>query len=319
MDAPLRLDALVAPLRADVVSGAAVVARMAAEVVRRAAGRVSAGSVSELRAALADVGILALDAQPAMAPLVALVRDVLEAIDGVPDVDSGRIAARKACDAFREGLETRAHVVASRASGLLPRQGDILTLSSSSTVRGILLHHAHRRQGRVIVLESRPMQEGRMLAAALAEVGVPVLFAVDAAAATLVRGCAAVLLGADSLGDLGVVNKLGSLGAAQAAREAGVPVLVATDETKILPPGFPQPVADERPADEVWRAPADVRVWNRYFEAVPLHMVSSIVTESATLTPAEVEDLRKAIRVPDEIRAWAAAQASPETGPGEPM
>ena len=158
-----------------------------------------------------------------------------------------------------------------------------------------------------------------MLAAALAKVGVPVLFAVDAAAATLVRECAAVLLGADSVGDLGVVNKLGSLGAAQAASAAGVPVLVATDETKILPPGFPQRVADERPADEVWRAPANVRVWNRYFEAVPLEVVSSIITESATLTPAEVEDFRRAIRVPDEIRAWAVAQVAPETGPGEPM
>jgi translation initiation factor 2B subunit (eIF-2B alpha/beta/delta family) len=319
MDARLRLDALVAPLRADVVSGAAVVARMAAEVVRRAAGRVPAESVPELRTALAEVGILTLDAQPAMAPLVALVREVLDAIDGASDVDSGRIAARKACNAFREGLETRAQVVASRASGLLPEQGDILTLSSSSTVRGALLHHAQRRQGRVIVLESRPMQEGQMLAAALAKAGVPVLFAVDAAAATLVAGCAAVLLGADSVGDLGIVNKLGSLGAAQAASEVGVPVLVATDETKILPPGFPQRVADERPADEVWRAPANVRVWNRYFEAVPLHLVSSIISESATLTPTEVEDFRKAIRVPDEIRAWAVAQISSETDLGEPM
>ncbi len=319
MHAPLRLDALVAPLRADVVSGAAVVARMAAEVVRRAAGRVPAESVPELRAALAEVGILALDAQPAMAPLAALVREVLDATDGASDVDSGRIAARKACDAFREGLETRAQVVASRVSGLLPEQGDILTLSSSSTDRGALLHHAKRRQGRVIVLESRPMQEGRMMAAALARAGVPVLFAVDAAAATLVTGCGVLLLGADSVGDLGIVNKLGSLGAAQAASAAGVPVLVATDETKILPPGFPQRVADERPSEEVWRAPANVRIWNRYFEAVPLDIVSSIITESATLTPAGVEDFRRAIRVPDEIRAWAVGQTSRETDTGEPM
>jgi translation initiation factor 2B subunit (eIF-2B alpha/beta/delta family) len=309
MDAPLRLDALVAPLRADVVSGAAVVARMAAEVVRRAAGRLPAESVPELRAALAKVGILTLDAQPAMAPLVALVRDVLNAIDEASDVGSARLAAREACDAFREGLETRAQVVASRASGLLPEHGDILTLSSSSTVRGALLHHAQRRQGRVIVLESRPMQEGQMLATALAKVGIPVLFAVDAAAATLVGRCAAVLLGADSVGDRGVVNKLGSLGVAQAASATGVPVLVATDETKILPPGFPQRVEDDRPADEVWRAPANVRVWNRYFEVVPLDVVSSIITESATLTPTEVEDHRRAISVPDEIRAWALAQA----------
>jgi translation initiation factor 2B subunit (eIF-2B alpha/beta/delta family) len=319
MDAPSRLDALVAPLRADVVSGAAVVARLGADVVRRASGRIPADTVVELRAGLAEVGVQVLNAQPAMAPLVALVSEVLAALEKVEDVEAGRMAAREACNAFREGLERSAQAVASRAAALLPDDGDILTLSSSSTVRGALLRKGARRTGRVIVLESRPMQEGQMLASALAKEGLRVLFAVDAAGATLATRCAAVLLGADSVGDHGVVNKIGSCGAALAARAAGVPVLVATDESKILPPGFPQPLADDRPADEVWRAPVNVRIWNRYFEAVPLDLVSSLITESATLTPEEVEDYRRAIRLPPEVEAWARRHVSPQTEPGRPM
>lgn len=314
MDPSPHLDALVAPLRADVVSGAAVVARMASEVMRRATGRIEAGTLPEFRGALADTGLLVLDAQPAMAPLVALVREVLDAVDRADDVPSAREAAKAAADAFRSGLETRSRVVAARAAALLPREGDVLTLSSSSTVRAALLHNAQTRAGRVVVLESRPMQEGLMTAAVLGKAGIPVTVAVDAAAASLVPRCSMVLLGADSVGDLGVVNKLGSLAAAEAARRAGVPVVVATDETKILPAGFPQHLADDRPAEEVVRPPAGVKVWNRYFEAVPLDAVTSLVTEGATFTAAEVERYRTGIPVPDEVRAWAARRQA-DDGP----
>lgn len=305
MDPSPRLDALVAPLRADVVSGAAVVARMACEVVRRATSRIEADSTAQVRQALAEVGILMLEAQPAMAPLVALVGEVLAAVDAAEGPQEALEAARGAADTFRAGLETRAHVVAARAAALLPPDGDILTLSSSSTVRAALLHGAARRSGRVVVLESRPMQEGHLTAAALGRAGVPVTVAIDAAASTLVPRCAMILLGADSVGDLGVVNKLGSLTVVEAARRAGVPVIFATDETKILPTGFPQHLADDRPADEVFRPTPGVRVWNRYFEAVPLDSGTVVVTERATLDPVAVEAFRTGIRVPDEVRAWA--------------
>lgn len=308
MDTSQRLDTLVAPLRADVVSGAAVVARMACEVMRRAAARLEAETPEELRSRLAELGVLVLDAQPAMAPLVALLRDVLGAVDGATGIAGAREAAKAAADAFRAGLETRAQVVAARASALLPAEGSILTLSSSSTVRAALLQNAHRRTGPIIVLESRPMQEGHLTAAALSRAGVRVTVAVDAAAATLVPRCAMVLLGADSVGDAGVVNKLGSLAVAEAARRAGVPVLVAMDETKILPVGFPQHLGHDRPPEEVLRSIPGVRVWNRYFEAVPLDAVTSLVTESATLTPAELERHRAALAVPDVVRAWAEAR-----------
>lgn len=315
------LDALVAPLRADVVSGAAVVARMGCEVMRRAASRLEAESPEQLRDSLARVGLLILDAQPAMAPLVALVRDVLDRVDGATTPDEARQAAKDAADAFRQGLETRAQVVAARAAALLPEEGAVLTLSSSSTVRSALLHQAHLRRGQVVVLESRPMQEGHLLATALAREGVPVTVAVDAAAAFLVPRCAMVLLGADSVGDLGVVNKLGSLAVARAATDAGVPVVVATDESKILPPGFPQHLADDRPPEEVLRLPAGVKVWNRYFEAVPLEHVTSVVTEGGTFTPAELEHRRTGIRVPDEVRAWAErrCEEAARHAPGSPF
>lgn len=315
MDFDSRLDALVMPLRADVVSGAAVVARLGADVMRRAAERLEAEHVEDFRTSLATVGVRMLEAQPAMAPLVYLVRDILQALADVDDLDSARLTAGTAAGQFRESLEAKGELVASRAASLLPAEGDILTLSSSSTVRSTLLHRAHERKGQVVVLESRPMQEGQLLASALAKESVPVLFAVDAAVATLVRDCALVLLGADSVGDVGVVNKLGSLPAAHAAHRAGVPVVVVTDETKILPPGFPQNVTDDRPSEEVWRGSGGVTVWNRYFEAVPLDLVTAVVTETGTLAPDELARHRSRISVPEELKAWAHGKPPPTPRP----
>ncbi|HSH74262.1 MAG TPA: hypothetical protein VLA09_01045 [Longimicrobiales bacterium] len=81
MDTAERLDALVAPLRADVVSGAGAIAKTAAEIMRRAAIRSPAGSLEELRWVLGEASRKVLEAQPAMAPLVLLVRRVLAALE----------------------------------------------------------------------------------------------------------------------------------------------------------------------------------------------------------------------------------------------
>jgi translation initiation factor 2B subunit (eIF-2B alpha/beta/delta family) len=131
-----------------------------------------------------------------------------------------------------------------------------------------------------------------------------VTVAVDAAITSLSRGCDLFLVGADSIGDAGVVNKIGTRTAAQSARSAGIPIYALADHSKLLPPGFRQPLEDDRPADEVWpRAPADVNVWNRYFEATPLGHFAGIVTESGLHTPAEVDDLRAKIELPVELRS----------------
>jgi len=305
MDGNLDLEALVAPLRDDVLSGAVDIARVATDIVRRASRRLTAETVAELRQGFADVGMALLEAQPAMAPLVTLVGTVLQAAGSAPDVEAGRGAARRIAEEFRTDLGLRSSRVAAQAAPLLPVEGAVLTLSSSSTVREALLANPNREAVPVVVLESRPMQEGQFLASALAQAGVPVTLAVDAAAAALVPGCALVVLGADSIGDAGVVNKLGSLAVATVARAAGIPLLVLTDKTKVLPLGFPQHLGDQRPAREVWRPPAGVRIWNRYFEVVPLDLVTGVVTESGAMTPAEVTAYRCTIGVPPELRAWA--------------
>ena len=308
MDPDPRHADLVEPLRSDVVSGASVLAARAADILRRAAVRLQAGSIEELRWGLGEVSRLVLDAQPAMAPLVSLVRDVLVAVEAADSLERGRHLAASAAEGFRAELDTRAAAVARAAAELLPNGGTIATVSSSSTVRRLLESEAAPRGLSVLCFESRPVNEGRRLAASLVESGVEVRYAVDAAMHRLVRDCDVVLLGADSIGDAGVVNKIGSAGLVQSARAFSVPVLVLADDTKVLPRGFPQILDDDRPGTEVWDAPAGVAVWNRYFEIVPMAHVSRIVTEQGPRTPVELERRRAEMELPPGLRVWAASR-----------
>ncbi len=316
MHAPYRPDALVAPLRADVVSGAAVVGRKAAQVVRRATRRVPAESPEELQSGLGELGRAILDAQPAMAPLLHLVRDVLEAARRASDVEDGRRAAARAAEEFARKQEERSREVARHAAAALAGADRILTLSSSSTVRSALLLAGRDRDLTVVCLEGRPGQEGIRMAERLARGGLRAVVAVDAAAASLAGLCDAAVLGADSVGDAGIVNKIGSLAVADAARHAGIPLHVLADETKILPEGFPQPLDDDRPGEEVARTPAGVRVWNRYFDCVPLAEVTELVTDAGPRSPAEVEAGRRALSVPPELAAWVEERGAGQDASG---
>lgn len=310
MDSRQLLEHLVEPLRNDRTSGSVVLGRKAAEVLRRAAARVPAGSPEEFRWALGQAVLMVLEAQPAMATLVRLAVDVLDAVEAATDLEEARHRALHAAGAFQAGLAARSADAAQRASALLPEGGRVITCSSSSTVQAALLSAAERRARlSVVCLESRPMNEGRALAQTLSRAGLDVVYAVDAAAAVLTAESDAVLLGADSVGDAGVVNKIGSSSLALAARHAGIPVLVVADSTKILPRRFPQDTRDDRPPGEVWDAPPGVEVWNRYFEASPIAWVSALVTEDATLAPAAVETLRGAMAVPPALQTWLRERA----------
>ena len=253
---------------------------------------------------LAEAARAILDAQPAMAPLLALSCNVVRAATSAPD--KAAIAARQALLEFGARLDRIAREVPERAEALIPAGGRVLTLSASSTVRRSLCHAAGRRTFDVICLESRPGCEGRDMAVLLAARGIPVSLAVDAACGAVVRDCDVVLVGADSIGDLGIVNKIGTRAMALLARRAGVPMYSIADSTKLLPAGWQQELDDSRAEREVWPdAPAGIGIWNRYFEATPLAYFDGVVTEDGLRAEADVEMQRARLHVPAPLHRAA--------------
>ncbi len=72
------------------------------------------------------------------------------------------------------------------------------------------------------------------------------------------------------------------------------------------PSAIPQIVEDDRPGSEVWEgAPAGVGVWNRYFEVVPSEAITGVVTENAVLSPRGVREDAAELEFPDALRGWA--------------
>ncbi|HUF11646.1 MAG TPA: hypothetical protein VMN78_00935 [Longimicrobiales bacterium] len=295
-------DAIIEGIRNETRRGASDVVRDALLAYEAAVDESPAGMTS-LRVARAARALV--DAQPAMAPLFALACSVLRAADSPPEAAGP--AVRQALREFATRLDRIAREVPERAEGLVPAGGRVLTLSASSTVRRALCLAAARRTFDVVCLEGRPGMEGRDMALSLARKGIAVSITVDAACGAVVRDCDVVLVGADAIGDLGVVNKIGTRAAALLARRAGVPFYALADTTKLLPAGWPQEVDDARPAAEVWsEAPPEIAVWNRYFEATPLSYFDGVVTEDGLRTEADIETLRGRLHVPAPLREAAA-------------
>lgn len=154
--------------------------------------------------------------------------------------------------------------------------------------------HAQGRRIHVYVGETRPWLQGaRLTAWELMREGIDGTLLPDAAAATVLPRCDAVLVGADRVAANGdVANKIGTLALAIQARHFGVPVYVVFPTSTLdldTPDGASIPI-EARAADEVrgyggvvW-AP-DVPVHNPAFDVTPAGLITAWVTERGCWVP----------------------------------
>jgi translation initiation factor 2B subunit (eIF-2B alpha/beta/delta family) len=268
----------------------------------------STSSAIELRSALLTWLRAAQAAQPTMALIHQLGARALAVADTAVAGNHGVAEARRSleasCVAEKADLTTALTAVARQAIELLPEGGGwIATLSSSAAVREALrLAHEAGRQPRVLVGESRPGYEGRSLAASLAAQGIPAWVVVDAALPLVLSQAKQLWIGADAVTELGVLNKVGSYGAALAAREHSVPVYALASQRKFLPASTGTLKIVEMPPDEVWDdPPPGVRPRNVYFELVPIALFRGIVTEDAVLPPGEAAQLARERPLPEPL------------------
>ena len=222
------------------------------------------------------------------------------------DVSALRQNLVESCEAERDDLAAAIEATARTAVATVTRRDPwIATLSNSGSVLAAL--RALKREGReprVLLAESRPGNEGRAMAAALAEAGIPSLVVVDAALPMLLSQATALWLGADAVTEYGVLNKIGSYAAALAAREHGVPVHALATRRKFLPAGTPALAIAEHPAAEVWDAPpAQVQPRNFWFEIVPHGLLQGVIVEDDVIGAAEAKIIAADRALPDELAA----------------
>jgi translation initiation factor 2B subunit (eIF-2B alpha/beta/delta family) len=148
--------------------------------------------------------------------------------------------------------------------------GVVMTHSASSTVREVLVHTP---PDRVVCTVSEPVGEGRDFAEDLRGAGLTVDLVDDPDAEHAVETVNLLLVGADTVfQDGSLVNKVGTSGLAEAAKNAGIPVLVACEVIKLVP---------VEPRD-----PGEDR-----FDLTGPGLIDLFVTEEGECTPEEMASL----------------------------
>jgi len=257
--------------------------------------------VRELVTALAD-------AQPAMAAFLSLGTRLLAVADkaALEEAPPAEITARvqAALAAWQADFVTATESVARQAQAVMPASGWVATTTRSSLVeKALVLAHEEGRPVHALLSESRPMNEGKGLATALAGRGIDTWFAVDGALPLLLPQAGVFLVGVDAVRQRSFVTKAGTYALLLVARELGLAAYVLAQRVMFLPDRCTRLTLPRGAAAEVWAdAPRGVAVVNAPFEEVPLALVRGVVTESGFLGPRETEDAASVTPIAEELR-----------------
>ncbi len=282
---PATVEEAVRGIAEDRTSGASKLARLAVDTmglaIVEAKGRPDPKELAEVAKRLSE-------AQPAMAIVHNVAHLVARLVSEGHDPKSVLVEIQMELDRARERI-------ARTFLKVVPPHATLVTLSYSDNVlEAIKMAHGRGHVNRVYVMESGPLFEGRALANALSDAGVPATAIPDAEGISLLPRASCVLVGADSvLRDGAVVNKIGTHGLAQASADRNKPFYVACETLKFDArydaASWPGPLS--RDAPDPAKADAGTTVAYRDFEVTPATLVTMVVTERGSYTPEVIRTM----------------------------
>ncbi|KAI1007966.1 putative translation initiation factor eIF-2B subunit delta [Podosphaera aphanis] len=223
-----------------------------------------------------------------------------------PDAEAKKNLCNSIDDFIRERV-TYADQVISKSAALKIRDGDvIMTYAKSVTVQQALyLAHKDGKKFRVIVVDSRPLHEGKYLAAALARLGLEVKYCLLNGLSHNIQHVTKVFLGAHAMMSNGrLFSRIGTALVAMEANSADKPVIVLCETIK-----FTEKVAldsivhnEVAPADELvipggvlegWHDVSRLQLCNPLYDVTPAEYIQMIVTESGNVPPTSVPVLHR--------------------------
>ena len=182
-------------------------------------------------------------------------------------------------DGFRLIQDKSFEAIYENALPYLRKVRTILTLSNSKTILGtlILLGKQNTRL-RIIIAESRPKLEGRILARNLLKNKIQVELITDAMLPQFISKADAVIIGADKILSNGnIINKAGSLSAAILCHYYNKPFYVLASKDKLSK--REKHIHEEYKPAEVWNYNSSyLKVANIYFEEVNNKLITKIIT-----------------------------------------
>ena len=227
------------------------------------------------------------------------------------DIDVPEADAKKGlCDAIdifiRERVTFADQVIAQSTADKI-RDGDvILTYAKSSIVQKALVRaYEEGKKFRVIIVDSRPLHEGKHLAAALIGIGMDVKYCLINGLSHNIQDATKVLLGAHAMMSNGrLFSRIGTALVAMEANEADTPVIVLCETIKFTERTALDSIVHNEiaPADELvirggplenWNEIKKLQLCNPMYDITPADYIQMIITESGNVPPTSVPVLHR--------------------------
>ncbi|KAI5122155.1 hypothetical protein M0805_007054 [Coniferiporia weirii] len=227
----------------------------------------------------------------------------------MPEQDAKDLLCQKIDDYIRDRIIIADQVIQDTAVQKIKDGDVILTFARSSVVEKVILGaHEDGKRISVIVVDSRPMLEGKHLLSVLAAAGIPCTYLFLPALGSVITEASTVLLGAHSLHANGAVYaRAGSALVALMARTYNVPVLVCCETYKfaegvaldgftkneLAPTGdlfnsFPSVI----PRSSLTLEPQpNLEILNPLYDLTPPTNITAVVTEVGIIPPNSISSI----------------------------
>ena len=214
-------------------------------------------------------------------------QETIRGVVGEADtLEESKALLRDTIDRVVDTIERSKHEAAANAAERLGDGETILTHENSTTVMETLRRAVDDgKEFTVYVTETRPRYIGRLTVRELATWdGVDPHLVTDSAAGHFAREADRILLGMNCLVDETYYNRIGTFPLCAVASVLDRPVTVVAASRKIVDEGFVFE-NDQRSPSEVLAEPAEgFTVENPAYDATPMALVDTIVTESGFLS-----------------------------------
>ena len=245
---------------------------------------------------LQTIALQLIQAQPTMASLVTFSNKLLNFMEDFPHMNKNQETFKNSLNSFlkqfRESLEKSEKAIQKNAVNHLESYSLIATYSLSGTIQKVIESLAkHRNNLTVYCSESRPNNEGTLLAKTLANQGIKTILMTDATLFSSISEVNAVIIGADAITKNGVVNKMGSYPLSQLSNQNNVSVYCVCSFNKMLPADYSLPREPEKPSSDILSEKyLNLDVINYYFDTTPLELFTGIITEKGLLTYEKIRE-----------------------------
>ena len=219
-----------------------------------------------------------------------------------PDSEATANLAAAIDNFIRDRITVADQVIATSAAEKIVDGDVILTYAKSSIVQQILFEACSRgTRFRVIVVDSRPLFEGKHLAQALAEEGIEVQYSLINGISHAIKDVTKVFLGAHAMLSNGrLYSRVGTAIVAMTAHSTDIPVIVCCESVKfsekvtldsimmneVAPPE--ELVAEGCEGLKGWKDTAGLQLLNILFDVTPAEYVNMVITEYGSLPPSSV-------------------------------